>query len=85
MAVGLVRFGAYRLQYMPFIDSYKMATILRHKEANGSLKRISIMAVTANALPGEADKYLANSMDDYIQKPIDMSVLEYKINQLFDD
>jgi two-component system sensor histidine kinase EvgS len=56
-----------------------MAQSLRHKEAEKGLERTPIIAVTANALAGESDKCLANGMDDYISKPVELDILEAKI------
>ena len=65
--------------HMPIMDGYEMAQSLRHKEAEKGLERTPIIAVTANALAGESDKCLANGMDDYISKPVELDILEAKI------
>jgi CheY-like chemotaxis protein len=55
---------------MPHLDGWQTARRLR---ALPALARVPIMAVSANAMVGDADKALAAGCDDYISKPIDVS------------
>ena len=43
--------------------------------------RVPIVAVTANALKGDREKCLENGMDDYITKPVKLSVLHNVIHK----
>jgi CheY-like chemotaxis protein len=55
---------------MPHLDGWQTARRLR---ALPALARVPIMAVSANAMVGDADKALAAGCDDYISKPIDVT------------
>ena len=46
--------------------------ILEYEEENG-LKHIPIVAVTANALKGDRERFLAEGLDDYVSKPIQLN------------
>jgi CheY-like chemotaxis protein len=54
--------------------------ILEYEEEQG-VAHIPIIALTANALAGDKEKYMAEGMDDYATKPLDIKVIEKLINQ----
>ncbi len=58
---------------MPELDGYQTARAIRSRWPQRSLR---IVAVTAHAQPGERERCLRAGMDDYIAKPVAMSVLE---------
>ena len=66
-----------QMPVMGGIDATKK--ILDFEEAEG-LDHIPIVALTANALQGDREKYLRAGMDDYVSKPIQIEQIRYVIH-----
>jgi CheY-like chemotaxis protein/nitrogen-specific signal transduction histidine kinase len=66
--------------HMPRLDGYDLTQAIRDAEVarGGSSKgyRLPIVALTANALRGEAERCIEVGMDDYLSKPVDLSDLD---------
>ncbi|MDR2964181.1 MAG: response regulator [Treponema sp.] len=65
---------------MPRMDGIEAAKIIRSLGYTGS-----IVALTANALSGQAEMFLENGFDDFISKPIDIRQLNMVLNKLVRD
>ena len=60
---------------MPVLDGYEATRILRTRERESGRGRLTVVALTANALPGDSDRCLAAGMDDYLSKPFTIQKL----------
>ncbi len=61
--------------HMPRMDGYQLARTIREEEARSGQARTPIVALTASALKGEAERCLAAGMDDYMAKPVGIPTL----------
>jgi two-component system, cell cycle response regulator DivK len=60
---------------LPDIDGYEVARRIRSSGKKTSLTYLPIIAVTANALKGDAEKAVAAGCDVYMSKPINIREL----------
>ncbi|MBP2678971.1 MAG: hypothetical protein H6Q82_2036, partial [Deltaproteobacteria bacterium] len=60
---------------MPVMDGYAATRALRAREKESGGGRLRVVALTANALPGDSDACLAAGMDGYLSKPFTIQKL----------
>jgi two-component system, sensor histidine kinase len=58
---------------MPIMDGIEATRIIR--EQGGWCAKVPIVAVTANAMAGDRERYLAAGMDDYVPKPVNRDAI----------
>jgi CheY-like chemotaxis protein len=57
--------------HMPELDGFAATAAIRKREAaEGGGRHLPIVALTADALAGDAEKSLAAGMDDHLTKPL---------------
>ncbi|MEK7346147.1 MAG: response regulator [Pseudomonadota bacterium] len=67
---------------MPVMSGIEATEIIRSMEQARGLPRTPIIAVTANALKGDQERYMACGMDGYVSKPIAVESLRSEIKRV---
>ncbi len=65
--------------HMPNMDGFALTEAIRQAEPYGT--RLPIIAVTANAMQGEAQRCMERGMDDYLSKPLRLEELSQVLNR----
>jgi PAS domain S-box-containing protein len=64
---------------MPVMDGYAATRAIRERERQLGGRRMPIVALTANALVGDAEQCLSSGMDDHLAKPYTRPQLAHKL------
>jgi two-component system, sensor histidine kinase and response regulator len=87
-AVHAVRQHAYELVLMdvqmPVMDGIEATSIIR-ADADPRVSDITIVALTANAMKGDEERFRAAGMNDYLAKPIDAEAFEAVLERWLGD
>jgi len=67
---------------MPVMDGFEATVAIRQLENED--RRITIIAMTANAMQGDRERCLAAGMDDYISKPVNAKKLQETLEKWID-
>ncbi len=67
--------------HMPRRDGYELAQAIRAEETGDADARVPIVALTANAITGEANRAKALGIDDYLTKPLKLDLLAQALSQ----
>ncbi|HWQ08523.1 MAG TPA: response regulator, partial [Holophaga sp.] len=85
-ALGLLGAGVFDLILMdiqmPTMDGVQATRTIRFSDRFEAVRDIPIIAMTAYAMSGDREKFLAAGMDDYIAKPVDFAVLKAVIERV---
>jgi CheY-like chemotaxis protein len=63
---------------LPVVDGWTATQRIR---ASGRLDDTPVIALTAHAMPGDAERALRSGCDDYLSKPLDEDVLLAKVHR----
>lgn len=67
--------------HMPKLDGFGLTAEIRAIEAAEARQPSPIIAITANALDGEAERCIAAGMDGYLAKPVELESLRAKLRE----
>jgi signal transduction histidine kinase/DNA-binding response OmpR family regulator len=83
---GEVRYNAIFMDHMMSgMDGIEAVRIIRNEIDGGYAKTVPIIALTANAITGNAKLFLNNGFQDFLTKPIDIIKLNEAINRWIRD
>jgi len=66
---------------MPVLDGYDATRQIRERQA-GTPERTPILAITAHAMSGDAEKCRSAGMDGYLTKPLSLGTLERELKRV---
>ena len=66
---------------MPVMDGFTATTSIREGLAGDKNTKVTIIAMTANAMAGDKQRCLDVGMDDYLSKPVDVELLLHMLKR----
>jgi CheY-like chemotaxis protein len=69
---------------MPEMNGEEAVGIIKHSPPPGVSPVIPVVAVTAHAMQGDRERFLAKGFDDYVSKPIDMDELDRVLERVLE-
>ncbi|MBM3564632.1 MAG: response regulator [Alphaproteobacteria bacterium] len=83
LALGETRYGMLVTDcHMPEMDGYQLTAAIREEEKKTGGARLPIIALTADAMIGTAERCRQAGMDEYLTKPINRTDLEIAVQKL---
>ena len=70
---------------MPVMGGMEATGKILSYERNNGKKHVPIIALTANALAGDKEKYIAAGMDGYLAKPLELEALRDIFKEYFEE
>ena len=67
---------------MPGMDGLETLALLRDPAIHGDKARTPVIALTAHAMAGDRERFLAAGMDDYLAKPVEAAALATALTRL---
>ncbi|SMC37881.1 PAS domain S-box-containing protein [Desulfocicer vacuolatum DSM 3385] len=81
--LGISRYDLVLLDmHMPVMDGMETIAAIRNTP---ELKNIIVIALTANAIVGDREKYIKAGCNDYLSKPLKREAFQEKIQSIFPD
>ena len=68
---------------MPIMNGIETTRSILYYEHKNKLKHIPIVALTASALKGDKERFIALGMDQYLSKPIKVDAIEHILDRYF--
>ncbi len=67
---------------MPILDGLETAQAIRIGDAGSRNRTVPIIAITACAMSGDKERFLAAGMDGYLEKPVEIGALKEELSRV---